>query len=149
LGNLGSYATGAVPALIAEYQDSSNSFRFQAAAARVKIDKDWASVQEVFAVGIQDPNRSTAALALTEMAQIGGICPGAADLLISAIRSSNRNTRMQAINLTSRFGTNALAATEALKEASADTNAAVRRVATVALTNLENIRREMSKTKLR
>jgi HEAT repeat protein len=149
LGTIGRWASNAIPVLVREYQNPTNVFRFDAALARLKIDANCEAIRGVFATDLQHDDQEIRRLALVKLGDVARFCPETIDLVISAMRSTNRSSRAQAIDLLPNFGTNAMAAREALLKAMADPHLSIRYAAGRALTNLQAMRNEPSPSKPR
>lgn len=71
LGKIGPAANNAVAALVDEYQNSTNQFRLEAAAARWKIDGNADEVRPVLAEGLNSETREVRRSAVKFLRQLG------------------------------------------------------------------------------
>jgi HEAT repeat protein len=103
LGEIGPPAREAIPLLAREYQDPTNSLRFEAAVARVRIDGNFPEVMPVLAAGLEQAAPDLRAALLSRLAQLASY-DGAVTLLIKALADSDPEIRLQAFKSLARLG---------------------------------------------
>ncbi|MGO8674345.1 MAG: HEAT repeat domain-containing protein [Limisphaerales bacterium] len=113
-GELGPPARDAIPLLAPEYQDPTNPLRFEAAAARARIDGNFAEVMPVLAAGLDQAGPELRARLLPRIAQFASKHEGAMTLLIKALGDSDLGIRLQALRSLADLGTKAALALPAL-----------------------------------
>jgi HEAT repeat protein len=96
LGEIGLRARDAIPLLAREYQDPTSPLRFEAAVARVQVDRDFPEVMPVLAAGLEQAGPELRAKLLARIAQLAGSYDGAVTLLIKALGDSDTEIRLRA-----------------------------------------------------
>jgi HEAT repeat protein len=137
LGRLGTEAADLVPLLAREYSMPDNVLRFDAAVARWRIDGEATEMMDVLRQGLRAPDATTRELAVARLGEVAGQCAEAFPLLMMALNDPTGRIRVQAIELLSAQGTNAVPAITALQGLQADANYSVRRAVTNALSTIQ------------
>jgi HEAT repeat protein len=114
LGAIGAPALDAIPLLEGEYEDPTNPLRFEAAAARVQIDGDFAEVMPVLAAGLEEAEPGERAMLAARLGGWAGSYDGAVTLLSKALGDGDAKVRMSALRGVARLGDKAAPALPAL-----------------------------------
>ena len=126
LGEMGPRARDAIPLLVREYQDPTSPLRFEAAVARVQVDRNFPEVMPVLAAGLEQAGPGLRAALLPRIAQLAGSYDGAVVLLIKALADSDSKLRLQAFKSLASLGDKAAPALPVLIAALDDPESEIR-----------------------
>ena len=126
LGTMGPRARDAIPRLVREYTDATSPLRFEAAVARVRIDRSFPEVMPILAAGLEQADPGLRSTLLTHLARLARDYDGAVTLLIKALADSDSRIRVQAFNSLAPLGAKAAPALPVLIAALDDPESEVR-----------------------